>query len=56
MTQREKLFAALRGEKLDRPPVWLLFPYHTTGYYVDVRTNPCYVPIYQQSVRRHVHS
>ena len=32
-----------------RLPIWLLFPYHKTGYYVDVRTNPCYVPIFEKS-------
>lgn len=49
MTARERLFAALKGQKTDRTPIWLLFPYHTAGYYVDVRTNPCYVPIFEKS-------
>jgi hypothetical protein len=49
MTSHERLLAALRGQSVDRVPVWLLFPYHTTGYYVDVRTNPCYVPIFEKS-------
>lgn len=51
MTPRERLLAALKGEPVDRVPVWLLFPYHTTGYYVDVRANPCYVPIFERSKR-----
>ena len=51
MTSRERLFAALKGEPTDRVPVWLLFPYHKTGYYVDVRTNPCYVPVFEESRR-----
>jgi len=46
---REHLFAALNGEPTDRVPVWLLFPYHTTGYYVDVRTHPQYRPVFEAS-------
>lgn len=49
MTARERLFAALNGESTDHVPIWLLFPYHTTGYYVDVRTHPSYVPIFEAS-------
>lgn len=41
MNARERLFAVLNGEceKLDHVPVWMLFPYHPTGFYVDVRRN-----------------
>lgn len=49
MTARERLLAILSGKPVDRLPIWLLFPYHTTSYYVDVRTNPCYVPIFEKS-------
>ncbi|NLF39508.1 hypothetical protein GX586_08685, partial [bacterium] len=49
MTNRERLLAVLDGRAADRVPIWLLFPYHTTGYYVDVRTNPCYTRIYEAS-------
>ncbi len=49
MTARERLFAVLQGKPVDMLPVWLLFPYHRTSYYVDVRTNPCYVPIFEKS-------
>ena len=45
MTSRERLLAALRGEPTDHVPVWLLFPYHPTGYYVDVRHHPAYRPV-----------
>ena len=45
MTPRQRLLAALRGEPTDRVPVWLLFPYHPTGYYVDVRSHPAYRPV-----------
>ncbi|HAU38293.1 MAG TPA: hypothetical protein DCX07_11345 [Phycisphaerales bacterium] len=45
MTARERLFAALRGEPTDKVPIWLLFPYHRLGCYVDVRTLPAYRPI-----------
>ena len=54
MTGRERLFAALAGEPTDRVPVWLLFPYHTTGYYVDVRSHPRYRPIHELAVARAV--
>ena len=40
MTSRERLFASLKGEPTDRTPIWLLFPWHRTGYYVDVRALP----------------
>jgi len=42
MTPRQRLFHALDGEPADQTPVWLLFPYHPTGYYVDVRAHPSY--------------
>lgn len=42
MTQRERLFAFLRNEPTDRVPMWMLFPYHKVGYYVDVHTLPAY--------------
>jgi hypothetical protein len=42
MNGRERLFAILNGEKVDHVPVWLLFPYHRTNYYADVRNIPCY--------------
>ncbi|MFA6294088.1 MAG: uroporphyrinogen decarboxylase family protein [Victivallales bacterium] len=45
MNARERLFAALEGRETDRTPVWLLFPYHKTGYYTDVRNNPHYKDI-----------
>lgn len=38
--------AALEGRSTDHVPVWLLFPYHATGYYVDVRQHPAYRPIH----------
>ncbi len=40
MTARERLFAVLRGEPTDHVPVWLLFPWHPTSYYIDVRKHP----------------
>ena len=51
MTNRERLFAVLEGRRPDRVPIWLLFPYHRTSYYVDVRTNPCYRAIFELSRR-----
>ncbi len=49
MTPRERLFAALSGQPTDQTPVWLLFPYHSTGYYVDVRNHPRYRPVFEAS-------
>ena len=49
MTPREQLFAALKGDPVDGTPIWLLFPYHTTGYYVDVRTHPQYRRVFDLS-------
>lgn len=45
MNARERLFAVLEGRPLDHVPVWLLFPYHPTGYYGDVRREPSYQPV-----------
>ncbi len=39
---RDRLFKALSGEPTKHIPVWLLFPYHATAYYVDVRAHPGY--------------
>ena len=49
MTPRERLFAVLDGEPTDRIPIWLLFPYHPTGYYVDVRNHAGYRRIFDHS-------
>jgi uroporphyrinogen-III decarboxylase len=54
VNSRERLFAALAGEPTDRVPVWLLFPYHPTGYYVDVRSHPQYLPVHELAVERAV--
>ncbi len=52
MTPRERLFAVLNGDAVDRVPVWLLFPYHPIGCYVDVRTHPEYRPLHELSLER----
>jgi uroporphyrinogen-III decarboxylase len=49
MTPRERLFAALEGKPTDKLPIWLLFPYHQIGCYVDVRTHPDYREIFEYS-------
>ena len=51
MNARERLFAALNGEPTDRIPIWLLFPYHRTSYYGDVRHEPSYRPVFEASQR-----
>lgn len=48
MNGRQRLLAALRGEPVDRMPIWLLFPYHPTGYYVDVRAHAAYRPVVER--------
>jgi hypothetical protein len=54
MTPRERLFAALDGRSTDRPPVWLLFPYHRVPYYADVRAEPSYAPVVEAATRQAV--
>jgi len=51
MTNRERILATLRGESVDRPPIWLLFPWHRTSYYTDVRTEPTYLPVTEAMTR-----
>lgn len=52
MTPRQRLFAFLRHEPTDRVPMWLLFPYAPTGYYVDVQEHPEYCKIFEASKDR----
>ncbi len=54
MTPRQRLLSWLGGEPVDRMPVWLLFPYAPTSYYVDVRTHPLYRPVFEASKGRAV--
>ncbi|MBM4456200.1 MAG: hypothetical protein FJ011_00310 [Chloroflexi bacterium] len=49
MNARERLFAVLNREPTDRIPIWLLFPYHRTSYYGDVRNEPSYRPVFEAS-------
>jgi uroporphyrinogen-III decarboxylase len=49
MNARQRLFAVLNGEPTDHTPIWLLFPYHSTGYYADVRSLPVYQPVFEAS-------
>lgn len=45
MNSKERLLRLFNGEKIDRIPVWLLFPYHRLGCYVDVYNEPSYKEI-----------
>ncbi|NOY07487.1 MAG: hypothetical protein GXP33_01410 [Spirochaetes bacterium] len=36
MTGKERLTCLFEGKKIDRVPIWLLFPYHSISCYVDV--------------------
>lgn len=49
MTNRERLLRFLAGRETDRPPIWLLFPYHRVGYYADVRAEPSYRAVFELS-------
>lgn len=51
MTNRERLFAVLNGEPVDRTPIWLLFPYHRLGCYVDVPNIPAYKPVWEAALK-----
>ncbi len=46
-TPRERLFKALAGEPTERVPVWLLFPYHPTSYYVNVLAHAEYRRVFE---------
>jgi uroporphyrinogen-III decarboxylase len=54
MTPRERLLHFLADEPVDRVPIWLLFPYHPTGYYVNVQTHPAYRTVFEASRDRAV--
>ncbi len=42
LTSRERLTRIFNKQEIDRVPIWLLFPYHRYGSYVDVYNLPCY--------------
>ncbi len=42
LSSRERLTRLFNGQEIDRVPIWLLFPYHKYGSYVDVYKLPCY--------------
>lgn len=54
MAPRQRLFNVLDGKPTDKVPVWLLFPYHRTGYYVDVRNHDGYRRVLDYSLERGV--
>ncbi len=54
MTPRDVLFRALNGEETESAPVWLLFPYHATGYYVDVRAHEQYRAVFEHCLKKDV--
>lgn len=45
LTSRERLTRIFQGRDIDRVPIWLLFPFHPIGCYVDVYKIPCYKPV-----------
>lgn len=52
MTNRERIIGTLRGEPVDRVPIWLLFPWDRTSYYTDVRKEPSYAPVIEAMTRK----
>ncbi len=42
LTSKERLTRLFNNQEIDRVPIWLLFPYHRYGSYVDVYNIPCY--------------
>lgn len=54
MTPRERLLCALEGRENDTTPVWLLFPHHPTGYYVDVRNHRQYRRVFDHACQQGV--
>ena len=54
MNNRERFFRLLNNEPVDRVPIWLLFPYHTTGFYADVRSLPLYQPVFKAAMEHTV--
>ena len=51
MSNRERILGVLRGESVDRVPIWLLFPWDRTTYYTDVRREPSYAPVVEAMTR-----
>lgn len=45
LSSRERLTRLFEKKDIDRVPIWLLFPYHPIGCYVDVYRIPCYRPV-----------
>lgn len=54
MTPRDQLLRALGGQPTEGTPVWLLFPYHATSYYADVRRHPAYRRVFDASLEQGV--
>ena len=52
MNARQRLFAVLRGEPTPETPIWLLFPHHRLGCYVDVMELPAYAPVVRAAQER----
>lgn len=51
MTNRERILGVLRGEAVDRVPIWLLFPWDRTTYYTDVRNEPSFASVVEAMTR-----
>lgn len=45
LSSRDRLARLFDNKEIDRVPIWLLFPYHRYGSYVDVYNLPCYKKI-----------
>ena len=51
MTNRERILGTLRGQWVDRTPIWLLFPWHKTSYYTDVRSESSYREVTEAMIK-----
>lgn len=45
LSSKERLTRLFEGKDIDRVPIWLLFPYHPIGCYVDVYKISSYRPV-----------
>ncbi|MCX7795267.1 MAG: uroporphyrinogen decarboxylase family protein [bacterium] len=45
LSSKERLSRLFEKKDIDRVPIWLLFPYHPIGCYVDVYKISCYRPV-----------
>lgn len=55
MHAHDRLLAVLRGQPVDRLPIWLLTPYHPVAYYADVPRLPAWREVWASALERAIH-